>query len=120
MTILERIKQASALFAKYGALAAGAVAQVQSEIGPSNGDITLQQSKKQLAVLYVIAAAHAGETVPVGSVQAVSTVVDLLASSAKMLGLFGKTATAAGSISIPAAAPVAVLPVAPLAVGKSA
>lgn len=100
MTALQRIQQVSLLFGKYGALAAAAVAQVQTEVGASNGDSGLQVTKKQLAVAYVIAAAHAGESVPNTTVQTVATLVDLVAGTAKALGLFGKTASA-GAVTAP-------------------
>lgn len=76
---------------KYSFLALNAVAQVQKEIGASNGDSGVQQTKKQLAVAYVLAGAHAGETIPSITVKSIAGVVDLNASIAKALGLFGKT-----------------------------
>lgn len=89
---------------QYGALAVQAVAQVQMEAGPSNADPGIQQSKKQLAVAYVIAAAHAGEQIPVSQVQQIASVVDLVASTAKALGAFGKTpAPSATTVSVPPA-----------------
>ncbi len=80
-----------ASFQKYGTIAAQAVQQVQTEVGASNGDTTVQQSKKMQAVGYVLAAAHAGEQVPIPVVQEISGVVDFIAGLAKALGLFGKT-----------------------------
>lgn len=100
MTPLQRIQQISAAIAKYAGLAAAAVQQVQAEVGASSGDSALQQSKKQLAVTYILAAAHAGESVPNGTVQEIASVVDLAASTAKALGLFGKSA-AASPVTVP-------------------
>lgn len=87
---------------KYGALATAAVAQVQTEVGASAGDPVVQASKKNLAVLYVLAAAHAGEAVPNGTVQTIASIIDLAAGAAKALGVFGKTA-GTGVVSVPAA-----------------
>jgi hypothetical protein len=106
MNALQRIKSIMASVLKYGALAAAAVAQVQAEVGSSGGDSGVQQNKKQLAVTYVLAAAHAGEAVPNSTVQEISAIVDLTASTAKALGLFGKSAAASGSVSVPGAPPV--------------
>lgn len=103
MTALQRIKQIAAAILKYGAIATAAVATVQAEVGASGGDSATQQTKKQLAVTYVLAAAHAGESVPVSIVQQISTIVDLAASTAKALGLFGKTAGPSDVVAVPAA-----------------
>jgi hypothetical protein len=103
MTLLARIQQIAQGFLKYGALATAAVAQVQSEVGSSGGDPTVQQTKKQLAVMYVLAAAHAGESVPIAQVQQISAVIELVASSAKALGLFGKQTAKAAPVEVPPA-----------------
>ena len=91
-----------AAFQKYGTFAAQAVQQVQSEVGASQGDATVQASKKMQAVGYVLAAAHAGEQVSIPIVQEISSVVDFAAGLAKALGLFGKTAAAGATVSVPA------------------
>ncbi len=104
MTALQRIQQISALIGKYAPLAVAAVAQVQSEVGASAGDTGIQQSKKALAVAYIIAAAHAGETLPNSTVQNISGIVDLVAGTTKALGIFGKSGGASGSVSVPPAA----------------
>lgn len=106
MTFLQRIQQISAAILQYGGLATAAVAQVQTEVGASSGDPAIQASKKQLAVAYVLASAHAGEAVPNATVQAISAVVEFAVSIAKALGLFGKTAAPAGSVSVPPVTPV--------------
>jgi hypothetical protein len=107
MTALQRIQQISVGIVKYGALAFAAVAQVQAEVGASSGDPAVQADKKQLAVLYVVAAAHAGESVPNATVQAISSVVELVAQMAKALGLFGKTPTPGAAVAVPAVSPIA-------------
>jgi hypothetical protein len=101
MTALQRIQQIALAFSKYAPLAVAAVAQVQTEVGAAAGDPAIQASKKQLALAYVLAAAHAGELVPVGTVQTISGLIDLVASTSKALGAFGK---------IPGMAPVVVPP----------
>jgi hypothetical protein len=88
---------------KYGPMAIQAVTQVQAEVGGSNGDPAIQQTKKQLAVSYVLAAAHAGESVPVGTVQQVAVVVDTMATLAKALGLFGKSGSTTAPVTVPTA-----------------
>jgi hypothetical protein len=102
MTALQRIAQIAGIFSKYAPLAVAAVAQVQTEVGASAGDPAVQQSKKQLAIAYILAAAHAGESVPNSTVQSIAGIVDLVAGTGKALGLFGKTA-AAGSVTVPVA-----------------
>ncbi len=77
---------------KYFSLASQAVQEVQVAIGPSNGDVAVQQSKAAAAVAIVLAAAHAGESVPVAVVQQISQAVEIAVSVANALGLFGKTA----------------------------
>lgn len=101
MTFLQRIQQISGAILKYGGLATAAVVTVQAEVGASGGDPAIQASKKQLAVAYVLAAAHAGELVPDVTVQAISGVVEFAVSIAKALGLGGKTATPGGSVEVP-------------------
>jgi uracil phosphoribosyltransferase len=104
MNAFQRIQQILSGILTYGALASAAVAQVQTEVGASAGNPAVQMTKKQLAVVYVLAAAHAGETVPNAKVQEIAVMVDLAANMAKALGLFGKTA-GAGSVSVPALPP---------------
>lgn len=104
MNAFQRIQQILAGILKYGALASAAVAQVQTEVGTSGGDPAVQQTKKQLAVAYVLAAAHAGEAVPNSKIQEIAVVIDLAASTAKALGLFGKTSNV-GVVQVPALPP---------------
>ena len=69
-------------------------------IGPSNGDVGVQQSKAAAAIAIVLAAAHAGESVPVVVVQQISQAVEIAVSVANALGLFGKTAKS-GAVAVP-------------------
>lgn len=103
MTALQKIQAIAQGILKYLPLAVAAVATVQAEVGASGGDPATQATKKQTAVLYVLAAAHAGEAVPNSTVQTIAAMVELAAGSAKALGAFGKTAAASGSVSVPAA-----------------
>lgn len=89
---------------KYSFLALNAVANVQAEVGASNGDNTVALTKKQLAVAYVLAAAHAGENVQNSTVQTIAAIVDLHANIAKSFGLFGKVADPSKTIAVPAKA----------------
>ena len=91
----------------YGSLAAAAVAQVQSQLGPSNGDKQSQQTKLQMAVALVLAAAHAGESVPSRTVQTIAAIVEFNVSLAKALGLFGKTSTGDMTVTVPTSDPAA-------------
>lgn len=102
MSFLSKFAGVGAAILKYGAIALPAVAIVQQEIGASAGDPQVQQSKKQMAVALVLAAAHAGEAVPVAQVQQIAGLVDFFASSAKALGLFGKTADVSAPVQVPA------------------
>lgn len=102
MTSLQKLLNLSQALVKYGALAATAVAQVQSEVGASGGDPAIQSSKKQLAVAYVIAAAHAGESLAIPQVQEIAALVDFTASISKSLGVWGKTPDPAATIVVPA------------------
>lgn len=103
MSFLSNLTKGFAAIKKYGAVAQKAVSDVQAEVGQSNGDGDTRQNKKQLAVMYILAAAHAGEQVDNATVQAISGVVDFVASTAKALGLFGKVASPAASVSVPTA-----------------
>jgi hypothetical protein len=91
-------------FSKFTGIAGSilnAVGQVQSEVGKSGGDPTIQQNKKAQAVALVLATAHAGETVPNTKVQEIAGVVEFATGIASSLGLFGKTLTTGVGISIP-------------------
>ena len=98
MTAFQRIQGILADFLKYGALATAAVGQVQSEVGASAGNPAVQQTKKQLAVSLVLAAAHAGESVPNSTVVKIAGIVDFAVSAAKALGLFGKIPDPAATV----------------------
>jgi len=102
MSPLQKIQAILAGILKYGGLAWAAVGQVQTEIGASAGKPAVQQAKKDLAVTYILSAAHAGEAVPNSTVQTIASVVDLVASTAKSLGLFGKVPDGAGVVNVPA------------------
>ncbi len=103
MSFLSNLLKGFSAIQKYGAVAQQAVAQVQSEVGASSGDPNVQASKKQLAIMYVLAAAHAGESVPNATVQLIAGVVDFVASTAKALGLFGKVAAPSTTVTVPSA-----------------
>lgn len=94
MSVITKLQSILSGVLKYGALATAAVTQVEQEVGAGNG-----QTKKQLAVSYVLAAAHAGESVGVPVVQEVSAVVEMAAGVANALGLFGKPAS--GTVAVP-------------------
>jgi hypothetical protein len=93
-----------ASIAKYFSLAAQAVQIVQTEIGPSSGNPAMQQGKLAAAVAIVLAAAHAGESVPVAVVQRIASVVEIAVSVGNALGLFGKTKSTA-PVSVPPPTP---------------
>jgi len=97
MSIIEKINAGLAAALKYGPYVHSAVQGVEAAIGSGNG-----ATKKQLAVSAVIAAAHAGETVPVAQVQVISSLVDVVVSTLNALGVFGK-ATPPASIAVPPA-----------------
>lgn len=84
---------------QYGALVNTAVKQVETETAGQNmtGD-----TKKQIAVTYVLAAAHAGEQVPVGAVQLISGLVDTAVHVLNTLGIFTTKTTT--QPTLPAAA----------------
>jgi hypothetical protein len=100
MSFLSRLSSISSAILQYGGLASHAVQQVEAEVGPGNG-----ATKKQLAISYVLAAAHAGEAVPMPQVQAIASAVELAAGIANAIGLFG--APKAATVSVPAAEPAA-------------
>lgn len=102
MSFFSKFQSIASGVMKYSALASHAVQQVETEVGPGNG-----ATKKQLAVSYVLAAAHAGEAVPVPQVQAIAAAVELAAGIANALGLFG--APKAVAVSVPAAEPAKAL-----------
>lgn len=101
MASLSKILAISQSILNYSALAMAAVGAVQAEVGASAGAAGVQQTKKQLAVAYVLAAAHAGESLPVAQVQQIAAIVDMQATLAKALGLFGKVADSAATVVVP-------------------
>lgn len=103
MSFLSKFAGLAGSIVKYGALALPAIAVAQQEIGAAAGDPTLQQSKKQLAIALVLAAAHAGQMVPNAQVQQIGGVIDFLVSAAKATGLLGKAPDPKGSVTVPAA-----------------
>lgn len=96
--VLAKLQSVFAALSKYGQIAITAVHQVEAEVGPSNG-----ATKKQLAVAYVLAAAHAGEAVTVPIVAEVSAAVEMAAGIANALGLFGKPPAPSATVAVPAA-----------------
>ena len=70
--------------AKYAGIATQAVHEAEAQVGPGNG-----ATKQEIAVAYALAAAHAGQTVPIETVQQVAAAVELAVSVANMLGAFG-------------------------------
>lgn len=100
---MNKLMKVFAAFQKYGPIAMAAVGQVQAEIGASNGDPTVQQSKRSLAIAYVVAAAHAAENVPVDKIQQIAAAVDFAAGIAGAIGGFAKTQKTA-AVVVPAGA----------------
>jgi len=86
--MFQKILAAMAAFLKYAPIVIAAVKEVETAIGPGNG-----QDKKALVLAIVLAAVHAGETVPVAQVQAIASVVDLIVGVLNASGLLGKTTT---------------------------
>jgi hypothetical protein len=86
--ILDFLKKILGMTVQYGALVNTAVKQVEAEVGATVDGAT----KKQIALTYVLAAAHAGESIPVGSVQMVSGLIDTAVQVLNQLGVF-KTKT---------------------------
>ncbi len=107
MTALQRVSQITGAVANYALFAGAAVARVQAEVGSSNGDAGVQQSKFQTALSYVLAAAHAGEDVPVAKVQQIAQAVEFAVTLAKIFGKSGKVmaASTVTTITVPAAVP---------------
>lgn len=98
MSFLASIEGGIAAFLKYGPTALTAVQAVESQVGAGNG-----ATKLQLALAAVLTVAHAGESVPVATVQAISGVIDTIVSTLNGLGVFKKAAP-------PAAVAVAAAP----------
>ena len=70
--------------AKYAGVATQAAHEAEAQVGPGNG-----ATKQQIAVAYALAAAHAGQTVPIETVQQVAAAVELAVNVANMFGAFG-------------------------------
>lgn len=81
---------------RYSAVAAKAVAEAESQLGPGGGG-----TKKQVATAYTLAAVHAGETIGIPEVQAASAAVELAFGIASMFGSFGQTKPGPVAIPIP-------------------
>lgn len=73
-----------AAFAKYFPYALAGVSAIQSVLAEAPGE-----TKKTLAVNLILAAAHVGEVVPNGAVEAVSALVDTTVTGLKNAGLLG-------------------------------
>jgi hypothetical protein len=101
MSFLSKLTGFAGSLLKYGGPALAAVGQVQQDLGKSGGNPIVQQSKKAQAIALVLAATHAGETVPNSTVQNVAGVVEFSVGLAQGLGLFGKELKQDASISIP-------------------
>lgn len=83
-----KILAAMAAFLKYAPIVIAAVKEVETAVGAGNG-----ADKKALVLAIVLAAVHAGETVPVAQVQAIASVIDLIVGVLNASGLLGKTTT---------------------------
>ena len=84
-----KILAAMAAFLKYAPYALAGATAVEQVIGAGNGS-----DKKTMVVAGILAAAHAGETVPNAQVQVISGVVDTVVGVLNASGLLGKTSTA--------------------------
>jgi hypothetical protein len=82
---MKNVSAALSAFLKYGPYALAAAKTAEDTIGAGNGE-----TKKQLALGAVLAAVHAGETVPVTTVQVVSGAIDLVVSLLNSAGVFGQ------------------------------
>jgi hypothetical protein len=96
MNVLTKIAGLLALFGKYLPYVNSAVKDVEASVSGAPGS-----TKKELAVAAVLALAHSGESVPVGAVAIVSSLVDVTVTALNGLGVFGH------STSTPPAPPAA-------------
>lgn len=87
---------------KYQPLVNTGVQEVEQSLAGSPG-----ATKKQVVLAAVLAATHAGEAVPIPTVQLVSGLIDMTVSTLKQTGVFGGSAPA----TAPATAPVNAGPV---------
>ena len=76
-------------FLKYAPYALAGAQAVEQAVGSGNG-----ADKKTLVIAGVLAGAHAGETVPVAQVQAISAVVETVVGVLNASGVLGKPGTA--------------------------
>lgn len=95
MNIFAKILSVMAQFLKYAPYALAGAQAVESAIGAGHG-----ADKKTLVVAGVLAAAHAGESVPVAQVQVISGVVETVVGVLNAAGAFGKPG---GPVSVPLA-----------------
>lgn len=82
---LDMLQNITSIGLSYGVLVNQAVKGVEAEVAGTNID---GATKKEMALTYVLAAAHAGETVPIGSVQIISALIDTSVSVLNALGVF--------------------------------
>ncbi len=92
---MSKVLAALLAFMKYAPYAVAGAQAVESAIGAGNGS-----AKKQAVIAGIIAAVHAGETVPLPQVQAIAGVVDIVVGTLNASGAFGKVASA---VVVPAA-----------------
>lgn len=86
MALTDTLMGALGTVGKYSVLATQAVAEAEAQVGPGNG-----KTKMQVAMSYVLAAAHAGEAVPHKKIAAIAASINLAVGIANMLGVFGPT-----------------------------
>lgn len=81
---------------RYSAVAAQAVQEAETQVGPGNG-----ATKKQIATAYVLAGAHAGEIIGIPEVHAAAAAVELAFGIASMLGAFGSSKPGPATVAVP-------------------
>jgi hypothetical protein len=82
--IIAFLKKILGLGVQYGQLVNTAVKAVAAEVA---GTDTTNSTKKEMVVTYVLAAAHAGEQIPIGAVEIVSGLVDTAVHVLETLGV---------------------------------
>jgi hypothetical protein len=98
MNLFSKILAAMSAFLKYAPYALAGAKAVESAVGAGNGS-----DKKTLVVSGILAAAHAGESVPVAQVQVISGIVETVVGVLNATGMLGKPGS--GSVSVPTSIP---------------
>lgn len=96
MSVTSKLASILGAFKTYGATAVQAAGEIETAVGPGNG-----QTKAALLTSVLLATFHAGEAVPVPTVQLIASIGDLVVNILNSRGQLGKPAADTPAVSVP-------------------